>query len=100
MVVTGRLAGFHDQGDHLIHRQVFGGGGQGFHDEIVDLIFLKPQDGGVVRIGGNPFQADDQQLAQRAHILVGGGQNAHGFGLFGIRGRISGPGGGLRQCCV
>ena len=86
------LSGFHNQGDHIVYRQIFRGGGQGFHDEIVDFIFLTSQDGGVVRIGGNPFKADDQQLAKGADILVCSGQYAHGFGLFGKSGRIGRPG--------
>ena len=77
------FSGFHHQRHHLIHGEILGGGGQRFDDEIVDVIFLKSKDGGMVGIGGDPFETDDQQLAQGADILVCGGQHTNGFGLVG-----------------
>ena len=52
---NGRLPGFHHQPHHLLRRQVLGGGGQGFHHEVVDGRFAETQDGGMIGVGGDPL---------------------------------------------
>ena len=71
-----RLAGLQHQGDHLVDRQVLRRRGQRLEHEIVDLILAVTQYGGVLGVGGDALEADDQQLPQRADVLVGGAQDA------------------------
>ena len=96
-----RLAGFEHQGDHLVNREVLGGRSQSLHDEIADLVTGEPQDGGVLGVGRDPLQPEDQQVLQRADVLVFRGQNSHGCGLFREGGRIVRvPGGRVVQRLV
>ncbi len=74
--LDGHLARLQHQGDHLVDREVPGGGGQGLHDEVVDLVLLVPQYGGMVGVGRDALQPDDQASSRRERTSsFAGGQD-------------------------
>ncbi len=84
--------GLHHQGEHLVDRQFLRRRGQGLEHEVADLILAVTEDHGVLGIGGDPLETDDQHLLQRAHILVGGAQHPDCPGLGGEVGGGAAPG--------
>ena len=52
-------------------------------DEGIDLVVFLPQNPGVVGIGADPLDAEQQGVLQGQDIGIGGGIGfeAHGFGL-------------------
>ncbi len=50
------------QPGHLIYGKIFGGGGQGGHEEVVNIAILVLQHRRMLRIGGDPLCPDGEQL--------------------------------------
>ncbi len=79
------LAALEHQAQEVVQAQVLTGrhGGQTLVDEGIDLFVFLPQDPGVVGIGADPFDAEEQGVLQGQDIGIGGGIGfeAHRFGL-------------------
>jgi len=60
----------HDHADHIVDGEVFRGRGKGFHDGHVNLVLLEAENLGMLRVGGDAFAADDDELSQGADIPV------------------------------
>ena len=92
----GFLSCLEHQSRHGIHRKILGGGGEGGHEEIVDLGIFIIQYRRMFRIGGDSLEPYDEQFPKGAHVLVFRGKNAHGLRLFPESFQPFGvPGGGI-----
>jgi len=75
------LARLHDKSHELVDGFLLGGRGERFDQEAIDLLVLEAQDHGMVGIGRDALQAVDDELAQGAYVLMGGGEHTDLLGL-------------------
>jgi hypothetical protein len=66
----------------LFKTQVLAGdGGQALVDETINRIIFLPENLGVVRIGANTFDAEQQDVFERKDIWIGTGIGMNGHSL-------------------